>query len=369
MVRRNQIPQDLLKTLRNALELDRRNQTVLEDLFGAGDVVRVRLENLDIDGGKVEFSMLPIPKDVEAATFDEDDSDFADLKEFYGVTDDISSEEEGEGSSSASASADLSISDDDYNLKSYGGEDEEEDEDAVAYADDEDEYRYDPLATLVWWRGKPFAPEVEVEEDGNDEDFDEDAVMDGIDDAIAASFLDAPFITESPEMVQGAWRRLLSLDLEIGDESKQRENDRLEDIKEMELEIGVMKGFDEEISKELPTPFLANPTSNKFGSFIDFDDFPEWKEKSEWYQTYEKPLEKVEKIRYGKKNQEEEWEKELDELERSLKLNQQQVNKSPQIIPADQLSFEDQEKVLASTEQVIESIISGGGNDEAAATA
>eukprot|EP00599_Poterioochromonas_sp_BG-1_P012654 CAMPEP_0173165564 /NCGR_PEP_ID=MMETSP1105-20130129/21466_1 /TAXON_ID=2985 /ORGANISM="Ochromonas sp., Strain BG-1" /LENGTH=615 /DNA_ID=CAMNT_0014086585 /DNA_START=209 /DNA_END=2056 /DNA_ORIENTATION=+ len=366
LVRRNQIPQDLLKTLRTVLEIDRRNQTVLEDLFGAGDVVRVRLENLDIDGGKVEFSMLPIPKDVEAEAFDEDDSDFADLKEFYGNIDEGEPDEEEE-----SSSATLSLTDDDFSMKSYADEEEEDDEEAVAYDDEDNDYDYDPLATLVWWRGKPFAaPEEEyVEGDSEDDDlveYDEDVIMEGLDEAIVDSFSDAPWITESDDMAQGAWRRLLSLDLEFGDESKQLETDRAEDIKEMEMEIGVMKGFDEDIDKELPTPFLSNPDSNKFGVYVNFDDFPEWKEKSEWYQAYEKPLQKIEKIRYGKKNSDEEWEKELDELEKSLKLNQPDL--STPIIQADQLSFAEHEQLVGgSTTEVIESIISGG--DEAAAAA
>lgn len=348
------------------LEIDRRNQTVLEDLFGAGDVVRVRLENLDIDGGKVEFSMLPIPKDVEAEAFDEDDSDFADLKEFYGNIDEGEPDEEED-----SSSATLSLTDDDFSMKSYADEEEEDDEEAVAYDDEDNDYDYDPLATLVWWRGKPFAaPEEEYFEDDSEDDdlveYDEDVVMEGLDEAIVDSFSDAPWITESDDMAQGAWRRLLSLDLEFGDESKQLETDRAEDIKEMEMEIGVMKGFDEDIDKELPAPFLSNPDSNKFGVYVNFDDFPEWKEKSEWYQAYEKPLQKIEKIRYGKKNSDEEWEKELDELEKSLKLNQPDL--STPIIQADQLSFAEHEQLVGgSTAEVIESIISGG--DEAAAAA
>ena len=109
---RSQVPRDLIAALKKKLPPSKVvNQTDVEYLFSAGDVVKVRVQAVSVDTRRLELSMLP-PKSK------------ADDEDEYIVE---GRDPEGE------------------EFKSY--EDADEEEEAVSY-DAED--------TLLWWRGARY---------------------------------------------------------------------------------------------------------------------------------------------------------------------------------------------------------------------
>ena len=109
---RSQVPRDLIAALKKKLPPSKVvNQTDVEYLFSAGDVVKVRVQAVSVDTRRLELSMLP-PK----SKADEEDEYIVEGRD-----------PEGE------------------EFKSY--EDADEEEEAVSY-DAED--------TLLWWRGARY---------------------------------------------------------------------------------------------------------------------------------------------------------------------------------------------------------------------
>ena len=112
LVHRSQVPRDLIAALKKRVPPSKdANQTDVEYLFSAGDVIKVRVQSVAVDSRRLDLSMLPLRTRVE----DEDE---------YIVE---GRDPEGE------------------EYKSYEDSDEED-----------DKTQYDAESTLLWWKGARY---------------------------------------------------------------------------------------------------------------------------------------------------------------------------------------------------------------------
>lgn len=126
LVHISKIPRDLIYVLKKAVPPASvtANMTDVELLFQEGDVIKVRVQSVNVDSGRADLSMLPF------RASDGDDED-------------------------------------DYVVE---GRDPEGEEDKFNFYDQDDAAAsYDAQSTLLWWKGSPFK-KIDLEADGVDED-------------------------------------------------------------------------------------------------------------------------------------------------------------------------------------------------------
>lgn len=217
LVHVSQIPRSLVTALKKRTTIEAgQNKSDVELVFQEGDVMKVRVQSVDADSNKVEFSLQQYRADEE----DEDD---------YVVE---------------------------------GRETEEELEEAEKNARDnaeEDAAPYDPEDLLLWWRGAAYTKSETSEAAKVDEDLE--------------------VIMESNAIVEGTWRRMFEVDLRADEADFSAKAVEL-DLKEIEEEIGELGGLDEDMTVDpigFGVGGEKGPRS-RAGSFISLSSLPEeWK--------------------------------------------------------------------------------------------
>lgn len=214
----SQIPRSLVTVLKKRTTVEPgQNKSDVELVFQEGDVMKVRVQSVDADNNKVEFSM-------QQYRADQDDED-------------------------------------DYVVE--GRETEEELEEMEKNSRDnveDDAAPYDPEELLLWWRGAAFIKSDATEAAKVDEELE--------------------VIMESNTIVEGTWRRLFEVDLRADEADFSAKAVEL-DLKEIEEEIGELGGLDQDlISDPIGFGVTSEKGSarSRAGSFISLSSLPEeWK--------------------------------------------------------------------------------------------
>lgn len=177
---------DILKEREQIPSIEGRNRTdVLEKIFHVGDVIKVRIDNVNEESSRVEMSMFPM------STSDDDEE-----------------------------SSDDSHDDDEEFV------DEDSDDEQIDSIDEEvDTNQFNVESVLLWWKGSPYVPSADLQPAENVD-------------------LVKEVMHESAEVVDGTWRRMFEVDLqEDADDFSTKVLE--EEVKELEEEIGELKEMDD----------------------------------------------------------------------------------------------------------------------------
>lgn len=244
LVHVSQIPRSLVTALKKRITVEAgQNKSDVELVFQEGDVMKVRIQSVDVDTNKVEFSL----QQYRANEEDEDD---------YVVE---------------------------------GRETEEELEEAEKNGrDDQDEdlVPYDAEELLLWWRGAAYVKSDASEAAKVDEDLE--------------------VIMESTAIVEGTWRRLFEIDLRADEADYSAKAVEL-DLKEIEEEIGELGGLDDDVTSDpigFGVGGDKGPRS-RAGSFIALSSLPEeWKSQISFLKELETEEQTILKgLKSGKKGE------------------------------------------------------------------
>lgn len=242
LVHNSRVPRELVAALKKAAPISPNNKTDVENLFGEGDIIRFRVNSVSEESKKLELSMLPFKNQ------DDDEEDFATME-----------------------AADRN-----------GGEEAKVAE-TIDSVDEEENTEYDAQSTLLWWRGAAYKPVVDKE---NAPVKDEETEV----------------LNESKDVVEGTWRRMFEVDMR--EDERDFSSKAMEaEIKELEEEIGELRGLDDEMVDSLGagSPFSAN----RMGSFVGLDILPaEWKDQMEFFKEAEITAKSKMSILKGGKNTE-----------------------------------------------------------------
>jgi hypothetical protein len=238
----SQIPRNLVTALKKRITVTPgQNKTDIEMVFNEGDVLKMRIQSIQLETNKIEFSMQPFRVDSD----DEDD----------------------------------------YVVEGRETEEElEEAEKESRYNQDDEATQYDPEDLLLWWKGESY---VKTPHDETVAEVDEELEV----------------IMESEKIVEGTWRRLFEIDLRE-DEADFSSKIFDAEQKELEDEIGELSGLDEEMLED-SIGLGYGYKHNRAGSFISLSSLPDdWKSQLEFIKDLEAE-ENIEKkgLRSGKKGE------------------------------------------------------------------
>lgn len=266
------IPRELIATLKKiSPPVAAANKSDIESLFSVGDIFKVRVES--INDNKVDLSALPF----KSAADNDDD--------FEVIEDEDEAKEDKKG----------------------GRRNDRDDIIAEDSATDDESSAFNPLNTLVWWRGAPF------------------------ENALATLQVDQPkdeeleILTESSSIVEGTWRRLFELDMreDAADFSSKIAE---AEAKELEEEIGELNGLDDDLGDfGLGSKFYGG----SIGITLSSLSLPEeWKSQLEFFKELEtSEKQKNSSLRGGKKFEQVEFEGVVKEIESDLEKSASRVKR------------------------------------------
>lgn len=247
LVHRSRIPRALINALKTKAGVaSGGNSTDVSAVLSQGDVVKVRVHNVAQGSNRLELTMLPLQED------DDDDAFIPD-----------------------------------YLLEE--GMEEELDEFTQSFEDDDEGSPtfFDAESTLLWWRGAPYTSSAHADEVVVDEEVE--------------------VINESPNVVEGSWRRMFEIDLrEDTADSTTKLLD--EEIRELDAEIGELAELDGDIADA--GGFGIKVNRRVAGNFISIADLPaEWTKEIEAIQAREEmEATVITKLRGGKTTEQSELE-------------------------------------------------------------
>lgn len=230
----------------------------LESLFSPGDVVKVRVQSVDLAARRVELSMQPYRQG------------------------------EKDGKNGSGDGGVRGMQEGEYMVEGRDPEGEESRYEEERRAAEEElalQSRFDPEDTLLWWRAQPYVKTSTLQRVAAMKRGEEEAVM-----------------AESSQIVDGTWRRLFELDMrqDAADFSNKGYD---AEMKEIADEIGELAGLDEDLytTGRFDTSDYQNKV--KFGAFVDSAIFPAaWRDELDFFQRLEEREKEInEKLRGGKK--------------------------------------------------------------------
>jgi len=255
----SRVPKGLMNVLKRTSPVDASSdQSDIEQLFAAGDVVRCRVHSALDTSRKIELSMLPFRADA-----DEDDEYVVEGRD----------PEEPEGKEGRGPRRNNNNQRDEQQF-------------------------FDPEDTLLWWKGSPYVKQGRTDTKAVDEEIE--------------------VINESTDIVEGTWRRLFEVDMRKDADDFSSKVQEME-LKELADDIGELNGLDEDIIDALGFGAGTFPT-NKFGTFVNKDQLPaEWQTELEFFKDLENTSEiNLSGLKGGKKGEQEEFERLLREVEAEL---------------------------------------------------
>lgn len=281
LVHQSRIPRDLIAALKIIAPIPAgTNKTDVEALFNAGDVVKMRVGNVNAAERKLELSMVPF----RAA--DDDEDDFATANEA--------------AMSSSAGDRDEEQSGGEGDNRKGGKKDFKKKDDGVIDAVDEiDDVSYNALDTLLWWRGAAFvAPKS---------------------DSLIVKDEELEVLDESKAVMEGTWRRMFELDMRE-DEADFSSKAFEQELKELDEEIGELKGLDDDLFDSIGAGSIF---SNRVGNFVNMASLPaDWQKELEFFkeaETAEKS--KGSMLRSGKKGEVTQFESLVREVESEIERN------------------------------------------------
>ena len=196
---------------------------------------------------------------------------------------------------------------DDYVVEGRDPEEEEGSKSSFEQRDEEPEdVSYDAQDTLLWWQGAPYV---------------KTALFESTEDQEVA------VVMESAAVVEGTWRRMFEVDLRE-DQADLSTKIREEDMKEMDEEIGELKGLDEDLLDSDgmgalgagAAEFRIASSTARLGNFISNAAVPKaWTDKIEFFKDVSSAeTTKVSALRKGKTSEQSEFEALLREVEAEL---------------------------------------------------
>eukprot|EP00595_Chromulina_sp_UTEXLB2642_P000156 CAMPEP_0196761602 /NCGR_PEP_ID=MMETSP1095-20130614/903_1 /TAXON_ID=96789 ORGANISM="Chromulina nebulosa, Strain UTEXLB2642" /NCGR_SAMPLE_ID=MMETSP1095 /ASSEMBLY_ACC=CAM_ASM_000446 /LENGTH=367 /DNA_ID=CAMNT_0042111387 /DNA_START=694 /DNA_END=1797 /DNA_ORIENTATION=- len=306
LVYQTRLPRELIQTLKkiSPLSVGSNNKTDIENLFHEGDVVKVRVQSVALDTKKIELSMLPF-KAVE----DEEDD--------YVIIED---EEEDNNNNKKKRR---------FNDEDLVAEDSQSEDEALD--------GYNPLKTLLWWKGQPFnklvASIVKSETPVVEEEF--------------------KILTESKNVIEGTWRRMFELDMRE-DEADFTSKVFEQELQELEDDIGELNGLDDELITDIG---FENKFRTSIGSHIALASLPtEWKEELEYFNEIQNiESTKASSLRSGKKGEQVIFESLLKDIE--LDLEKTSNRRKPEPVVEAVVEAVVETVVEAVVEPVVEEVV------------
>lgn len=266
LVYRSRVPRELVSILKRRVSPDafKGNKTDIEAVFRAGDVVKVRVQTVNVAANRLELSMMP---------GDEGDDDY--------VPDYMLEEA-------------LQVSNGEEGYDSY-----EEDD-----GDMDDDSNFDVESTLLWWRGAPYVRQATLQAIANIKEVDEDEEV----------------TQESERISVGNWRRMFELDMREDEADFSSKAVDL-DLKEIADEIGELDGMEIDLASDpLGSGIALQRKGFNLGISLSPDQVPEsWRAEMDFFRMNAEETEGMRRVlRGGKALDDQELAALLEELEQSV---------------------------------------------------
>jgi len=206
---------------------------------------------------------------------------------------------------------------DDYVVEGRDPEDEEG-KSSFEQRDEDDQDSYDAQDTLLWWQGAPYVKTSLSDSAAQDEE--------------------VAVVMESAAVVEGTWRRMFEVDLRE-DQADFSTKVREEEQKELDEEIGELKGLDEDLIDSDgmgalgagAAEFRVATTVARLGNYISTAAVPkDWSEKIAFFKDVTTAeTTKVSALRKGKQSEQSEFDQLLKEVEAELEASAARQPRAP----------------------------------------